>query len=59
MPSESNSRITCGPVSVMKKFDETGAWNLPVINEGEYVGFISKSSIFANYRSKLIDNSIE
>jgi CIC family chloride channel protein len=45
--------------SVMKKFDETGAWNLPVINEGEYVGFISKSSIFANYRNKLIDNSIE
>lgn len=45
--------------SVMKKFDETGAWNLPVINDGEYVGFISKSSIFANYRNKLIDYSIE
>lgn len=45
--------------SVMKKFDETGAWNLPVINNGEYVGFISKSSIFSNYRNKLIDYSIE
>lgn len=45
--------------SVMKKFDETGAWNLPVIEEGEYVGFISKSSIFSNYRNKLMDYSIE
>ena len=44
---------------VMKKFEETGAWNLPVIEEGEYVGFISKSSIFSNYRNKLMDYSIE
>lgn len=39
--------------SVMKKFDETGAWNLPVLNEGKYIGFISKSSIFVHYRSRL------
>ena len=45
--------------SVMKKFDETGAWNLPVIDGGEYVGFISKSSIFSNYRNKLMDYSID
>jgi chloride channel protein, CIC family len=45
--------------SVMKKFDETGAWNLPVIDAGEYVGFISKSSIFSNYRNKLMDYSID
>jgi len=45
--------------SVMKKFDETGAWNLPVINDGVYVGFISKSSIFSNYRNKLMDYSID
>jgi CIC family chloride channel protein len=44
---------------VMKKFDETGAWNLPVIDQGTYIGFISKSSIFSNYRNKLIDYSIE
>lgn len=42
---------------VMKKFDETGAWNLPVIAEGKYAGFISKSSIFSGYRDKLIRNS--
>ena len=39
--------------SVMKKFDETGAWNLPVLDEGKYIGFISKSSIFVHYRSRL------
>jgi CIC family chloride channel protein len=38
---------------VMKKFDETGAWNLPVIDNGQYVGFISKSSVFSSYRTKL------
>jgi CIC family chloride channel protein len=42
---------------VMKKFDETGAWNLPVIEDGKYVGFISKSSIFSGYRDKLIRNN--
>ena len=40
--------------SVMKKFDETGAWNLPVLKEGKYIGFISKSSIFVQYRNRLI-----
>src|ERR1035437_4279804 len=40
--------------SVMKKFDETGAWNLPVLSEGKYIGFISKSSIFVQYRNRLI-----
>lgn len=39
--------------NVMKLFDETGAWNLPVVNNGRYVGFISKSSIFTKYRSEL------
>lgn len=39
--------------SVMSKFEQTGAWNLPVINDGQYVGFISKSRIFNTYRNKL------
>ncbi len=45
--------------SVMKKFDETGAWNLPVLKEGKYIGFISKSSIFVQYRSRLIKTASE
>jgi CIC family chloride channel protein len=44
--------------SVMKKFDETGAWNLPVIANGKYAGFISKSSIFNKYRNQLIERSV-
>ncbi|MER2999473.1 chloride channel protein [Pontibacter populi] len=39
---------------VMKKFDETGAWNLPVMNGELYLGFVSKSSIFTKYRKLLI-----
>lgn len=39
--------------SVMNKFEMTQAWNLPVINEGKYHGFISKSRIFNAYRTKL------
>jgi len=45
--------------SVMKKFDETGAWNLPVLKDGKYIGFISKSSIFVQYRSRLIKTTSE
>ncbi len=38
---------------VMKLFDKTGAWNLPVVQEGKYVGFVSKSKIFNSYRQVL------
>ncbi len=42
--------------SVMRKFEETGAWNLPVEDsKGEYVGFISKSAIFTAYRKTLLE----
>jgi CIC family chloride channel protein len=44
--------------AVMKKFDETGAWNFPVIDQGKYVGFISKSSVFTKYRKALIKTNI-
>lgn len=39
---------------VMKTFDRTGAWNLPVVDEnGKYLGFVSKSKIFNSYRRVL------
>ncbi len=38
---------------VMKLFDKTGAWNLPVVKDGKYVGFVSKSKIFNSYRQVL------
>lgn len=40
--------------TVMKTFDDTGAWNLPVVDDdGHYVGFVSKSKIFNSYRQVL------
>ncbi len=39
---------------VMKAFDDTAAWNLPVVDtDGRYVGFVSKSKIFNSYRRVL------
>src|SRR5665647_2220996 len=45
--------------SVMKKFNDTGVWNLPVVSEKKYVGLISKSTIFNAYRSELVHFSEE
>ena len=39
--------------SVMDKFEKTGAWNLPVVEHGKYIGFLSKSKIFSSYRHLL------
>jgi chloride channel protein, CIC family len=38
---------------VLETFTRTGAWNLPVLDEGRYVGFISKSRIYSAYREQL------
>jgi len=43
----------------MNKFEVTQAWNLPVIDNEIYVGFISKSRIFNAYRKKLIRQTAE
>lgn len=44
--------------SVMRKFEKTGAWNLPVVTpERKYLGFVSKSKIFNAYRDELRDFS--
>lgn len=44
---------------VMQKFEETGAWNLPVTKDGKYIGFISKARIFNTYRKLLVQFSDE
>lgn len=44
---------------VMEKFEATGAWNLPVTDQGKYVGFVSKSKIFSAYRDVLVQFSNE
>jgi CIC family chloride channel protein len=45
--------------TVMETFRKTGAWNLPVMDNGYYVGFISKSRIYSTYRDLLIEFSQE
>jgi chloride channel protein, CIC family len=45
--------------TVMETFRKTGAWNLPVLDHGYYVGFISKSRIYSTYRELLVEFSEE
>ena len=45
--------------TVMDTFDKTQAWNLPVLDNGIYVGFISKSRLYARYRELLLQFSEE
>jgi CIC family chloride channel protein len=40
--------------TVMKKFQDSSAWNLPVLKDGKYYGFVSKSKLLTAYRRKLI-----
>jgi CIC family chloride channel protein len=45
--------------TVMETFRKTEAWNLPVLDKGYYVGYISKSRIFSTYRELLVEFSEE
>lgn len=46
--------------SVMKKFEKTDAWRLPVVEtDGTYVGFLSKSRILSAYREELKEITAE
>ena len=45
--------------TVLRKFNESGAWNLPVLDRDRYVGILSKSRIFASYRRMLQQMSEE
>jgi CIC family chloride channel protein len=50
--------ITDDMRDIIKKFDETNTWNLPVIDKGKFVGFISKSAILGRYRDLLKEYSV-
>ena len=41
--------------NVMKKFQDSGAWNLPVVRDHQYYGFVSKSKLLTAYRKELIN----
>lgn len=40
--------------SVLEKFESTHLWNLPVVDNNQYLGFVSKSSILTKYRAELL-----
>lgn len=45
--------------SVMEKFNQTGNYNLVVLDKRKYVGFVSRANVFNAYRQTLIDVSHE
>jgi len=44
---------------IMKKFQDSSAWNLPVKKDGKYYGFITKSKLLTSYRRQLINLQAE
>jgi len=38
---------------IIRKFDDTNSWNLPVLEDDKFVGFISKSTVLNQYRALL------
>ncbi len=60
LPAKSIIRKDEKMESVMKKFDRTDAWRLPVLDEGrKYLGFVSRSRILTAYREQLRQISTE
>ena len=41
--------------TVMEKFKTSGLWNLPVIEDNRYMGFVSRANVFNEYRKKLME----
>jgi len=46
-------------LSAIQKFESSGAWSLPVIDNGEFLGMMSKSTLFDRYRRELIVHTAE
>jgi CIC family chloride channel protein len=42
---------------IMSAFDETQAWNLPIIKNNKFVGIISKSKLYSEYRKLMLQLS--
>ena len=38
---------------VAKKFQKTDNYNLPVVDNGKYIGFVSRANVFSAYRELL------
>ena len=42
---------------VVKKFQVSGKYNIPVIDKGKYLGYLSRANIFSTYRKTLSELS--
>jgi chloride channel protein, CIC family len=40
--------------TVLKRFDETRSWSLPVVEDGKFLGLISKATLLDHYRRELV-----
>lgn len=47
-----------GAREIMKRFQDSDAWNLPVVSSNKYMGFVSKSKLLTAYRKKLIEVTV-
>lgn len=45
--------------SIVSKFEESRSWNLPVVEKGKYMGFISRARVFSAYRDVMKEFSEE
>ena len=43
--------------TVVKKFQVSGKYNIPVIENGKYLGYVSRANVFSTYRKTLSDIS--
>lgn len=49
--------ITDNMEKVVNTFKDTNAWNLPVLQNGKYKGYVSRSKLFTEYRKLLVSFS--
>lgn len=58
--AQAEININMSMEQIMDVFENTKAWNLPVIDdEGKYMGIMSQSSIFNAYRDVLVEHYSE
>ena len=46
-------------LSAIQMFESSGAWSLPVVEDGVFLGMMSKSTLFDRYRRELIVHTAE
>ncbi len=44
---------------IVEKFKNTNIYNLPIVEDGKYLGFISRANVFSAYRELLQEFSVE